>query len=216
MVSSHGKAAAARGPRRLLAILPPGALAEGHLDDADGDVRNMANALLPHCERLFAFLEVEGVEPANNVAETGLRTAVQWRKISFGNRSRNGEIAIARLLTVSQTCKRQQRRVLAASLTRYAATAAGPPRHVCARHGEGLATPFAKTGTTKRPGVSSSSAAVRARAGPSARPAPRLWHWDECHPSSLGPEQALHPPAETESASGRTFSPVPDKSVRRV
>jgi hypothetical protein len=36
----------------------------------------------------------------------------QWRKISFGNRSRNGELAVARLLTVAQTRQRQQRQVL--------------------------------------------------------------------------------------------------------
>jgi len=88
------------------------ALAEAHLDDADREVRNMATALFTHFERLFTFLECEGVEPTNNVAERILRTAVQWRKISFGNRSRNGEIATARLLTVTQTCKRQQRHVL--------------------------------------------------------------------------------------------------------
>ena len=88
------------------------ALAEAHLDDEDREVRNMATALFVHFERLFTFLEYEGVEPTNNVAERTLRTAVQWRKISFGNRSRNGEIATARLLTVTQTCKRQQRHVL--------------------------------------------------------------------------------------------------------
>jgi len=88
------------------------ALAEAHLDDADREVRNMATALFIHSERLFTFLEVEGVEPTNNGAERILRTAVQWRKISFGNRSRNGEIATARLLTVAQTCKRQHRHVL--------------------------------------------------------------------------------------------------------
>ena len=88
------------------------ALAEAHLDDADREVRNMATALFTHFGRLFTFLEEEGVEPTNNVAERILRTAVQWRKISFGNRSRNGEIATARLLTVTQTCKRQQRHVL--------------------------------------------------------------------------------------------------------
>jgi len=88
------------------------ALAEAHLDDADKEVRNLATALFVHCERLFTFLEQEGVEPTNNVAERALRTAVQWRKISFGNRSRNGELATARLLTVTQTCKRQQRHVL--------------------------------------------------------------------------------------------------------
>ncbi len=88
------------------------ALAEAHLDDADREVRNLARALFIHFERLFTFLEEEGVEPTNNVVERILRTAVQWRKISFGNRSRNGEIATARLLTVTQTCKRQQRHVL--------------------------------------------------------------------------------------------------------
>ena len=88
------------------------ALAEAHLDDADREVRNLATALFVHFERLFIFLETEGVEPTNNVAERILRTAVQWRKISFGNRSRNGEIATARLLTVTQTCKRQHRHVL--------------------------------------------------------------------------------------------------------
>jgi transposase len=88
------------------------ALAEAHLDDADREVSNLARALFTHFERLFTFLEQEGVEPTNNVAERSLRTAVQWRKISFGNRSRNGEIATARLLTVAQTCKRQHRHVL--------------------------------------------------------------------------------------------------------
>jgi hypothetical protein len=31
----------------------------------------------------FTFLEVQGVEPANNAAERALRPAVQWRKICF-------------------------------------------------------------------------------------------------------------------------------------
>src|SRR5207253_618112 len=83
-----------------------------HLDHANKEVRNLATALYVHCERLFTFLEVKGVEPTNNGAERALRTAVQWRKICFGNRSRSGEIATARLLTVTQTCKRQQRHVL--------------------------------------------------------------------------------------------------------
>jgi transposase len=88
------------------------ALAEAHLNDTDREVRNMARALFTHFQRLFTFLEEEGVEPTNNAVEQVLRTAVQWRKISFGNRSRNGEIATARLLTVAQSCKRQQRHVL--------------------------------------------------------------------------------------------------------
>lgn len=89
------------------------ALAERHLDSEDKEVRNLANAMFWHCQRLFAFLEYEGVEPTNNSAERALRTGVQWRKICFGNRSEKGEVATARLLTVTQTCHKQQRNALA-------------------------------------------------------------------------------------------------------
>jgi len=87
-------------------------LAEAHLDDSDKEISNLARALFTQAEHLYTFLEEEGVEPTNNSSERALRTAVQWRKISFGNRSRHGESAVARLLTVVQTCKRQQRPVL--------------------------------------------------------------------------------------------------------
>jgi hypothetical protein len=36
---------------------------------------------------------------------------VQWRKTSFGNRSPEGELAVSRLLTVTQTCRMQKRNV---------------------------------------------------------------------------------------------------------
>jgi transposase len=48
----------------------------------------------------FTFVYEEEVDPTNNVAERALRTAVQWRKIMFGNRSDQGELAVARLLTM--------------------------------------------------------------------------------------------------------------------
>jgi hypothetical protein len=79
-------------------------LAERHLDSQHREVRNLATALFEHNERLFTFLEEEGVEPTNNSAERALRTGVQWRKICFGNRSVTGELATARLLTVAETC----------------------------------------------------------------------------------------------------------------
>lgn len=88
------------------------ALAQAHLNDADKETSNLARALFVHCQHLYTFLEEEGVEPTNNAAERALRIAVQWRKTSFGNRSENGEWATARLLTVTQTCKRQGRHVL--------------------------------------------------------------------------------------------------------
>jgi len=85
------------------------ALGFAHLDSADKDVRNLATALCLHFERFFTFLEKDGVEPTNNIAERALRCAVQWRKISFGSRSPQGELAVARLLTVARTCRMQNR-----------------------------------------------------------------------------------------------------------
>jgi hypothetical protein len=39
-------------------------------------------------------------------------SAVQWRKIVFGNRSTEGEVTTARLLTLTQTCQMQGRHAL--------------------------------------------------------------------------------------------------------
>ena len=83
-----------------------------YMDNRDKDVRNLALALLKHFERFFAFLRNDGVEPTNNSAERALRCAVQWRKISFGSRSTQGEIAVARLLTATRTCRIQSREPL--------------------------------------------------------------------------------------------------------
>jgi transposase len=89
------------------------ALAERHVNAADSDVSNLAHALFVHHPHFFTFVREEGVEPTNNRAERALRTAVQWRKIMFGNRSADGELAVARLLTVTRTCQLQQIGVLA-------------------------------------------------------------------------------------------------------
>ena len=88
-------------------------LAERHLDSPHREVRNLATALFEHNQRLFTFIDHEGVEPTNNSVERALRTGVQWRKICFGNRSATGELATARLLTVAETCDLQQLNVLA-------------------------------------------------------------------------------------------------------
>jgi transposase len=61
-------------------------LAERRLNSRYGQVHNLATTLFVYNERLFTFLEEEGVEPTNNSAERVLRTGVQWRKICFGNR----------------------------------------------------------------------------------------------------------------------------------
>src|SRR5712691_10542251 len=87
-------------------------LGQRYLDCADPEARNLAQALFRHNEKFFIFLEHEGVEPTNNVAERAERPAVQWRKITFGNRSAEGELAVARLLTVRGTCQMHNRNAL--------------------------------------------------------------------------------------------------------
>ena len=80
-------------------------------------MRNLASAFYVHWEKLFTFIEREGVEPTNNVSERAMRLFVLIRKITYGNRSAKGEIALARLITVTQTCKLQQRPLLTYLLT---------------------------------------------------------------------------------------------------
>jgi transposase len=92
-------------------------LAAKYLDSEDREVRNFATAIYQHWDKLFTFLEHEGVEPTNNFPERVLRLFVLIRKITYGNRSAKGEIALARLLTVTQTCKLQQRPLLDYLLT---------------------------------------------------------------------------------------------------
>jgi transposase len=92
-------------------------LAAQFLDSEDREVRNFARAAYEHWDKLFTFIEHEGVEPTNNFSERVLRLFVLIRKITYGNRSAKGEIALARLLTVTQTCRLQQRPLLSYLVT---------------------------------------------------------------------------------------------------
>jgi len=89
------------------------ALAERHVNAADDNVRNLARALFEHHRHFFTFVYHDGVSPTNNGAERSLRPAVVWRKLYFGTRSHEGEIAVARLLTITMTCQLQQINILA-------------------------------------------------------------------------------------------------------
>jgi hypothetical protein len=75
----------------------------------DARTRGFCTELWEHRERLWTFIDVEGVEPTNNGAERALRHAVIWRKLSFGTQSVSGSRFVERLLTVIETCRRQQR-----------------------------------------------------------------------------------------------------------
>jgi transposase len=64
-------------------------------------------------EAMWTFVDHEGIEPTNNLAERMLRPAVLWRKGSFGCQSEGGCRFVERMLTVVQTLRLQRRSVLA-------------------------------------------------------------------------------------------------------
>lgn len=72
---------------------------------SDAQVCTRAKRMLRYWHCLFTFLTHEGVEPTNNTAEGGVRPAVQWRKLCFGNQSEAGERFTERILTVTRTCR---------------------------------------------------------------------------------------------------------------
>ncbi len=83
-----------------------------NLQNPSTEVAKFSKQLLKRWNSLFTFIYHEGVEPTNNLAERLIRPAVLTRKISYCTRSENGQLLRARLLTISQTCRIQQRNTL--------------------------------------------------------------------------------------------------------
>jgi transposase len=71
--------------------------------------RGFCKELVDHAACLWTFVDVDGIQPTNNAAEQALRHAVIWRKLSFGTQSAAGSRFVERLLTVVETCRRQNR-----------------------------------------------------------------------------------------------------------
>ena len=69
--------------------------------------------LVDHKTHLWTFVDIDGIQPTNNAAEQALRHAVIWRKLSFGTQSAGGSRFVERLLTVVETCRRQNRNAFA-------------------------------------------------------------------------------------------------------
>lgn len=69
----------------------------------------MCEELWNHRDWLWTFTKSEGIEPTNNTAERALRPAVIYRKLSFGTQSAAGSRFIERMLTLSETCRMQNR-----------------------------------------------------------------------------------------------------------
>ena len=69
----------------------------------------LARRLVKHGDAIFRFLFDPAVEPTNNAAERGIRTAVIDRRITQGSRSLMGRQWNARIWTVLGTCRKQGR-----------------------------------------------------------------------------------------------------------
>jgi len=95
---------------------------EGGQDSEQRYLRAFSTRLLKIYNHLFTFIFYEGVDPTNNFSERGIRPAVQWRKVCFGNRSDDGALLTSRLLTATRTCwlrKRNALEFLASSIIAY-------------------------------------------------------------------------------------------------
>ena len=69
----------------------------------------MCRELYDHRDWLWTFTQQEGIEPTNNTAERALRSAVIYRKLSFGTQSAAGSRFLERIMTVCETCRLQSR-----------------------------------------------------------------------------------------------------------
>ena len=69
--------------------------------------------MLEEYEALWTFCEVPAIDPTNNAAERALRHAVIMRKVQLGTRSEKGSRWVERICSVRETCRLQDRSVLA-------------------------------------------------------------------------------------------------------
>lgn len=69
----------------------------------------LAVSSIAEAENLWTFVDHEGVEPTNNLAERAVRHPVIWRRISHGTQSEKGSLFVERILTVHATCNQQSR-----------------------------------------------------------------------------------------------------------
>jgi transposase len=72
-------------------------------------VKGMCHEILKLCKALFTFVDAEGVEPTNNLAERVIRFASIWRRLCFGSDSESGAEFVERFLTVRATLRLQNR-----------------------------------------------------------------------------------------------------------
>ncbi len=91
-----------RSVRRLL---------EEGAETASPKTRGTCGELLETFERMWTFVDHEGVPPTNNFAEQQIRHGVIWRKTSYGSDGEAGGVFAGRILTVVATCRQHARSV---------------------------------------------------------------------------------------------------------
>ena len=77
----------------------------------ESPISGVCKRLIAEEDHMWTFIDHEGIEPTNNTAERAVRQGVLWRKISFGTQSEEGSRFVERIMTVSATCKQQDRNV---------------------------------------------------------------------------------------------------------
>jgi transposase len=97
--------------RRLLAARANfrTALEQGQAQHAGQRTGHACQALLNDEPMLWRFLETPGIDLTNNTAERALRPYVIWRKTSFFSQSERGNLFRARVMTVTESCRRLNR-----------------------------------------------------------------------------------------------------------
>jgi hypothetical protein len=78
----------------------------------DPDNARLAKRLRKHRAHLPRFLDHDGLDATNNLAEREIRPAVIARKLSAGNRTEAGAETHAVLASLLRTCRRQGRSIL--------------------------------------------------------------------------------------------------------
>jgi transposase len=79
---------------------------------AESKTAGMCKEMLKFEPALWTFVNVEGIDPTNNVAERAIRSPVLWRRGSFGNDSAAGSRFTERILTAIATVRLRRGSVL--------------------------------------------------------------------------------------------------------
>jgi transposase len=85
------------------------ALLERGAAGSHAKTRRFCAGILEEYDALWTFCDVPGIDPTNNDAERAMRHPVILRKISGGTQSQRGNRWTERILSVTETCRRQRR-----------------------------------------------------------------------------------------------------------